>query len=111
MSDINLSGELKQMNAYWRLLAGLINEGLGIANNQRLAPEERLDRLRARLEFAQQFVCELPASVRAELDADPEVQAVLKDIADRRETASGEANTIVVEMEDENSAQASDRRS
>jgi hypothetical protein len=97
MSDINLTDELKQMNAYWRLLVGLINEGLGIINIQHLAPEERLHRLRARLEFAQQFVRELPPSVRAELDADPEVQAVLKDIAERREDLSGETNAASVE--------------
>jgi hypothetical protein len=81
------------MNAYWRLLAGLINKGLGITNNQHLAPEERLNRIRAR-----QFVRGLPPSVRAELDADPEVQAVLKDVAERREAPSGETNAACVEM-------------
>jgi hypothetical protein len=89
MPAITLTDELKQMNAYWRLLAGLINEGLGIVNDERHSPEVRLERLWERLEFARQFTQHLPPSVRAELDADPAVQAVLADIPAGRDSVTG----------------------
>ena len=89
MSTITLTDELKQMNRYWTLLAGLVNEGLGIVNDERRSPEARLERLRERLEFARQFTRELPPSVRAQLDADPAVQAVLADIAAGRDPVAG----------------------
>ncbi len=89
MKTSALTDELKQMNAYWRLLAGLVNEGLGIVNDERRSPEARLERLRQRLEFARQFTHHLPPSVRAELDADPAVQAVLADIAAGRDSVTG----------------------
>jgi hypothetical protein len=87
-----MTDELKQMNAYWRLLAGLVGEGLGVVNDERLSPEERLERLRQKLEFARHYMRVLPPSVRAELDADPAVQAVMADIArhgDHRSEGSG----------------------
>jgi hypothetical protein len=76
-----VNDEIKQMNAYWRLLAGLVNEGLAVVHDVRLPPETRLDRLREKLEFAQQFTRTLPASVKTELDANPAVQAALADSA------------------------------
>jgi hypothetical protein len=88
MSDTTLTDQLKQMNAYWRLLVGLINEGLAIVNDERRSPEARLERLRQRLEFARQFTSHLPSGVRAELDADPAVQAVLADIAAGRDSVT-----------------------
>lgn len=69
--------DTKEMNAYWRLLVGLVNEGLGIVDDARLSPEARLESLRERLEFAQRYTRALPASIRAELDADPSVQTAL----------------------------------
>jgi hypothetical protein len=50
MNDTKLTDELKQMNAYWRLLAGLVNEGLGIVVDERLSPEARLEQLREKLQ-------------------------------------------------------------
>lgn len=85
MSDTKLTNELKQMNRFWRLLIGLVNEGLGIINTEQLSPEARLEQLREKLEFAQRYTRELPPSVRAELDADPRVQATLEHVARRYE--------------------------
>src|SRR6476469_2467330 len=81
MSDTKLTDELKQMNAYWRLLAGLVNEGLGVVGDERLSPEARLEQMREKLEFARRYLRVLPPSAKAELDADPSVQAALADIA------------------------------
>jgi hypothetical protein len=81
MQDIKLTDELKQMNAYWRLLAGVVNEGLGVMADERLSPEDRLERLREKLEFAGRYLRVLPPSIRRELDADVRVQAVMADIA------------------------------
>jgi hypothetical protein len=54
----------------WRLLAGLVNEGIGIINTQRLSSEVRLEQLRERLEFIQQFMRELPpVRARSEISA------------------------------------------
>jgi hypothetical protein len=89
MSTITLTDELKQMNAYWRLLAGLVNEGLGVIDDERLSPKARLERLREKFHFVQRYLRDLPPSVRAELDADPAVQAVLADIAAGRDTVTG----------------------
>ena len=89
MSDTKLTDELKLMNAYWRLLAGLVNEGLGIVHDERLSPEARLEQIREKLEFAQRYTRELPPSVRAELDADPRMQAAMNDMI-RRHTGSGD---------------------
>jgi hypothetical protein len=85
MRTITLTDELKQMNGYWRLLAGLVNEGLAVVNDERRSPEARLEQLREKLEFAQRYTQVLPSSIRAELDADPRVQAALEHVARRYE--------------------------
>jgi hypothetical protein len=58
----------------------------------------RLEQLREQLEFAQRYTHVLPPSVRAELDADPAVQAVLADVAQRLKQAptGGEATYFVM---------------
>lgn len=89
MSFMNLTNELKQMNAYWRLLAGLVNEGLGVIDDERLSPEARLEQLREKLAFARRYLRVLPRSVKAELDAHPRVQAMLADIARRHDDPAG----------------------
>src|SRR4051794_15327708 len=76
-----MTNQFKQMNAYWRLFAGLVNEGLGVVGDERLSPEARLERLRGKLGFARRYLRVLPPSVKAELDANPRVQAMLADIA------------------------------
>src|SRR5690349_12738369 len=81
--EYDMTDEFKQMNTYWRLLAGLVNEGLGVVDDERLSPEERLERLREKLKFARRYLRVLPPSVKAELDADPNVQAALVEIAGR----------------------------
>ena len=89
------------MNAYWRLLAGLVNEGLGVVGDERLSPEERLEQLRAKLVFARRYLRALPPSVKAELDANPRVQAVLADIAGRQgETSDKDSATYFVMGDD-----------
>ena len=72
-----LTDELKQMNVYWKLLVGLVNESLGIIHTAQLAPEARLHQIHERLLFVQRYTRELPPSVRAELDANPKMQAML----------------------------------
>src|SRR5437763_43227 len=97
MSDINLTDEIKQMNVYWRLLAGLVNEGLGVIGEERLSPEARLERLRAKLVFARRYLRALPPSVKAELDANPRIQAAMADIAGRQgKTSDKESATYFV---------------
>jgi hypothetical protein len=98
MSNTQLTDELKQMNAYWRLLAGLVNEGLGVVVDERLSPEARLEKLRQMLEFARRYIRDLPPSVRAELDADPPVQALLANVARRSKDpqAADAADTWVI---------------
>jgi hypothetical protein len=39
-----MTNELKQKNTYWRLLAGLVGEGLGVVSDERLSPLGALDR-------------------------------------------------------------------
>lgn len=96
MSDNNLTDELKQMNAYWRLLAGLVNEGLGVVSDERLSPEARLERLREILHFARRYLRVMPPSVKAELDANPRVQAMLANIARRHaDPASGPPDLVL----------------
>jgi hypothetical protein len=101
MGDTKLTDELKQMNSYWRLLVGLVNECLTLGNDARFSPEERLERLRERLEFAQRRTRKLPASVRAELDANPAVQAVMADIARRSYRANDEDGATYLVMGDD----------
>ena len=75
-------------------LAGLVNEGLGVVNDERLSPEARLENMREKLEFAQRYLRVLPPSVRAEMDADPRVQAAMADIARRQgETSDKDSAT------------------
>jgi hypothetical protein len=100
MSDYTLTDELKQMNAYWRLLAGLVNEGLGVVGDERRSPEERLDWLREKLEFARRYLRVLPPSVRAELDAHPRIQAMLADIDRRDDASDGGGETYLVMGDD-----------
>lgn len=85
MSDITLTDELRQMNRCWTLLVGLVNESMAILTDEDRSPEARLERLRQRLELAQRYTRDLPPSVRAELDADPIVQAALTAMAHERE--------------------------
>jgi hypothetical protein len=92
MPDTPLTDEIKRMNSWWRLLAGLVNECLALGSDSRLSPEARLEKIREKLEFARQYTGELPPSVRAELDADPRVQAVLAQIR-RRADESPAAGT------------------
>jgi hypothetical protein len=101
MSDIKLTDDLKQMNAYWRLLAGLVNEGLGVIGDARLSPEARLEQLREKLQFARRYLRVLPPSVKAELDADPRVQAVLADIARRSDHPHPEGDTSYLVLGDD----------
>jgi hypothetical protein len=84
------------MNAYWRLLAGLVNEGLGVIGDERLSPEARLEQLREKLEFARRYLRNMPPSVMAELDANPRVQAMLADIAWQGETNDKDSATYLV---------------
>jgi hypothetical protein len=60
MSTITLTDEIKQTNAYWRLLVGLVNESLAILADEGRSPEARLEWLRERLEFARRYTRELP---------------------------------------------------
>jgi hypothetical protein len=96
-----MTDEIKQMNAYWRLLAGLVNEGLGVVNDQRLSPEERLEQLRAKLVFARRYLRALPPSVKSELDANPRVQAVLAYIARRHNSDQQEGVTSYLVLGDD----------
>jgi hypothetical protein len=89
------------MNAYWRLLAGLVSEGLGVVNDERLSPEARLERLREKLEFARRYLRVLPASVKVELDADLRVQAALADIARRHNADQQEGVTSYLVLGDD----------
>jgi hypothetical protein len=101
MSDTKLTDELKQMNAYWRLLAGLVNEGLGVVNDARLSPEARLERLREKLHFAHRCLQVLPRSVQAELDANPRVQTMLTDIARRSDPPNPEGSASYLVLGDD----------
>src|SRR5215207_8825638 len=98
---VDMTDDLKQMNAYWRLLAGLVNEGLGVVGDERLSPEARLERLREKLEFAQRYLRVLPPSVRVEMDADPRVQAAMADIARRGEHGSERGDPTYLVMGDD----------
>jgi hypothetical protein len=101
MSDTKLTDELKQMNAYWRLLAGLVNEGLGVVADERLSPEARLEKLRQKLEFARRYIRDLPPSIKAELNANPRVQAMLADIAQQSDHPHPEGGTSYLIMGDD----------
>jgi hypothetical protein len=59
--------------------AGLVDWAAAVGRS----PQARLERLREKLEFAQPYMRELPPSVRAELDANPAVQAALADMSRR----------------------------
>ena len=96
-----MTDELKQMNAYWRLLAGLVNEGFGVVSDERLSPEARLDRLREKLQFARRYLRVLPPSIRAELDANPRVQATLADIGRRHDCEQQEGSTSYLVLGDD----------
>jgi hypothetical protein len=101
MHDPILTDELKQMNIYWKLLVGLVNESLGIIHTAQLAPEERLHQIHERLIFVQQYTRELPPSVRAELDANPRMQATLAHMRQRLGTPQkGETSPAVSVGED-----------
>jgi hypothetical protein len=80
VSDIELTDELKQMNRYYRLLWALVAESMGVLNSEGLSPEERLGRLREKLEFVRRYLRVMPTSVKAELNADPRVQATIAEI-------------------------------
>lgn len=89
MQDGKLTDELKQMNSYYRLLCGLVNESMGVLHREGLSPEERLEELRAKLEFARRYLHIMPPSIRAELHANPRVQAMLADLAQRDDSDGG----------------------
>ena len=92
MSDTKLTDEQKQMNAYWRLLAGLVNEGLGVVNDERRSPEARLQQLCEKLEFARRYLRFLPRTVKMELDAHPRMQATMASLGRPSEEVSPEGD-------------------
>jgi hypothetical protein len=76
------------------------NEGLGVVGDERLSPETRLEQLREKLEFARRYLRVLSPSVRAELDTNPRLQAMLADIAPR-DDESGEGRESYLVMDDD----------
>lgn len=103
MSDRELADELTQMTRFYRMLCGLVYESMVVLNAAELSSEERLRELREKLQFVQQYLygSPLPHSVKAELDANPAVQAVLADIARRRDPDQQEGSTsYFVQSED-----------
>ncbi len=75
--SIPVTDELRQMNAYWRLLAGVMTELTSALDAPNLAPEERLAKVRACHDFVRPYVAALPESVLAEELARPEPHAAL----------------------------------
>jgi hypothetical protein len=101
MSTNILTAELKQMNAYWRLLAFFVGSIRTILLDPQLAPEQRLERIREELERVQPYMQNMPPTVRAELHAKPAVQAVLADVAQRlKQVPSGGDRPYYVMRED-----------